>query len=212
MFSRSAASLIFEIANFALVGSLAIGVVATVFIIWMGRYKEEYQALDVASANASAELAKASGAKAAEKAAGLEVQAKELQLDVERERTARIELERKYGPRVLRPDEQTRLAAALREQHVTRVLILRVDEMEAAVAADNIKQAMEAAGVKVDVGSLGTIVPPRYGAAVYDPKGPQGPLAKAFSSIAALPFESTAPHFPVTPMPAMLIYLKPFPL
>lgn len=208
--SRETAICLYNLANFFLVGSLVAGVVATATIVWMGNVKEEYLSLDLSQANKLAETAKATAATATEHAAALEVQSKQLQIDLEREHVARLELERKYGPRVLGDHERTSLAGAAKQNNVRHVIILRVDDMEAAIAADNLAKALESAGVKVDVGSMGTLVPPRYGASVYDPAGANGPFAKTMASIApSLPTEG--PFQSNSAVPVFRVYLKPFP-
>jgi hypothetical protein len=49
--SRETASLVSEVANWALIAGLVVGVVATVLIVWMGNVNEAYLKTDLSCAN-----------------------------------------------------------------------------------------------------------------------------------------------------------------
>ena len=68
------ASWLYNLANYALVGSLIVGVVATVFVVWMGNVKEDYLWRDVSAAK--------------ERAATLEKQAADARLQTEQLKSA----------------------------------------------------------------------------------------------------------------------------
>ena len=73
--SRATASFVQDIANWALLLGLVIGVVATFVIVRMGAIKEEYSQQELGAANASAAKANESAAMAQERAARLEKEA-----------------------------------------------------------------------------------------------------------------------------------------
>lgn len=60
---------LYDVANVSLIGALAIGVIATVIVVWMGNVKEEYLRRDLSDTNARAEEAKAASAEANARAA-----------------------------------------------------------------------------------------------------------------------------------------------
>lgn len=86
---------LYDAANIALIVGLVIGVAATVLIVWMSNVKEAYLKRDLATTNERAE-------KSHERATNLEI-------DLERERTARLQLEETVSPRRIKPEEKAAL-------------------------------------------------------------------------------------------------------
>jgi hypothetical protein len=178
--------------NWLLIGALVVGVIATYGIVVSGSVKEAALKRDLADAGAAAETAKANTIAA--------------QIELEKERQARLELEKKYGPRILTDQEIAPLIAALHAAHIAHIVVLRVDDMEAAITAQKLRDQLVAANINVDIGSLGTLIPPQYGISLYDPHGAHGSFATAFATIAA------NPPAPQNLTPAVRIYIKPFPM
>ena len=102
--SRETASLVYDIANWGLILGLIIGVVATVFIVWMGNVKEGYLRRDLASAGTES-------ANAHERAAKAEQAAAEANRIAEGERLARVKIEEKLAPRRFSNDQLRTIAS-----------------------------------------------------------------------------------------------------
>jgi hypothetical protein len=89
MWSREAASAVFDAANIAFVLSLVIGVVAVVLIVWTGNAKDEYLKRDLSSSITRGAQAQQLAAEANARAAELERDAAQLRLDLEKERQSK---------------------------------------------------------------------------------------------------------------------------
>jgi hypothetical protein len=125
--SFDTASRAFDIANFAFIASLVVGVVATVTLVWMGNVKEAYLRRDVASTN--------------ERAAKLEKEAATLKLEL-------VRTSRQVGPRML--DWET-FEKRLSGKPRARVEILYDrDAPDGQIFATFIGNALERAGWPVD--------------------------------------------------------------
>ncbi len=122
----AAASRIFDVSSFVLTGSLIVGAVATICIVWMGIVKEHHwDALRERSQNAIASLnaqtaeAKSETARANEKISELAVQADQLRKDTAeanaRTKEAELALVRFRAPR-LGPDQREEKLTALTDQ------------------------------------------------------------------------------------------------
>ena len=97
-FSFEVASRIYDWANVFLIGALAVGVVATVLVVWMGNVKEAYLRRDIAFAGSES-------ANAHERAAKAEQAAAEANKKAEEERLARVKIEEKLSPRRLSKEQ-----------------------------------------------------------------------------------------------------------
>lgn len=89
--SFAIASRLYDVANFAFIASLVIGVAATVLLVWMGNVKEGYLRRDVALAIARAADANERAAKAA------------------------LQLAKLKAPRKLTTEQQTQIGAAVKK-------------------------------------------------------------------------------------------------
>jgi hypothetical protein len=105
--SESAASRTYDIANIALILSLAMGVVSTLTIVWMGNVKESYLRVALSNATERAADANKAAAEANQAAAEADKQAKEA--DVKR-----LKLEEKLAPRNLTDEQQARIVEKMR--------------------------------------------------------------------------------------------------
>lgn len=168
--SYETASSIYDKANIALLLGLAIGVIATVLIVWMGNVKEEYLKLNVGSANAVAEKARANAANANiqaadanERTANMEKHNLELQASLERERSARLKLEAQIAPRSLATAQREALDKALSSapKPLTVKLILLGDQ-EAGMYGEQILSILQGAKIQVDIIKVGMYTPPPY--------------------------------------------------
>lgn len=90
--SQKNAEFVYDLANFALIAALALGVVATILIVWMGNKKEEYLKRDLSSAALRA-------AEAIQKA--------------EEEHLARVKIEERLAPRTLLDEQLESIFAAI---------------------------------------------------------------------------------------------------
>lgn len=75
---------LYKTANMFLIAALAIGVIATALVVWMGNAKEGYLRRDLADTNARAEEARATSSEANARAAELETEAANARLETER--------------------------------------------------------------------------------------------------------------------------------
>jgi hypothetical protein len=176
--SERAASTVFDLANLALVVSLAVGAASTVLVVWMGGVKESYLKLDVAAASAVGDTAKrdaaqahAAAASANERAesihqANLETQSRLVATErqLEAERTERLRLEASVAPRMLSDEQAAVLITKLKKipRPVTVFLTFLGDE-EANRYAQMIDGALNAAQVQRRTSGVGMIAPPPYG-------------------------------------------------
>lgn len=117
--SFETATRLYDIANFFLIGTLVVGVVATALVVWMGNVKEEYLRRDLAETNARAEEAIATAKQAESNLAGANSRAEEAKAaaavanaraaeanqKAEEERLARVQIEERLADRRL-TDEQ----------------------------------------------------------------------------------------------------------
>jgi uncharacterized membrane protein len=92
--SHDIASCVYNWANIGLIVGLAIGIISTILIVWMGNIKEQYLRRDVANANQRA-------AEANEKA--------------EKERLARMQIEEKLAPRFISQSHRDALIERLKQ-------------------------------------------------------------------------------------------------
>jgi hypothetical protein len=86
--SFETADWLYKVANLLLIAALAIGVIATAVVVWMGNAKEQYLSRDLADTNARAEEARATSSEANARAAELEAAAANARLETERIRKA----------------------------------------------------------------------------------------------------------------------------
>jgi hypothetical protein len=80
--SEELASRLYDLANWGLIAGLVIGVVSTIFLVWMGNAKEAHLQKRLADTNVIAALADEGAAEANRKAAALEVEALSLRLEL----------------------------------------------------------------------------------------------------------------------------------
>jgi hypothetical protein len=88
--SREWAETLSTVANISLIASLAIGVISTVIISWMGHIKEEYLKRDLAEADEKIALANAAGEQAKKEAAEANQRAVQAALDLAKFRAPRM--------------------------------------------------------------------------------------------------------------------------
>jgi len=111
----------FDKANIFLIGALAIGVIATGLIVWMGNVKEEYLRRDLADTDARVEEAKAASAEA-------NARASEANKIAEGERLARVKIEEKLAPRTISSEQITGLTKRLKQYAGISIDILQIGE------------------------------------------------------------------------------------
>src|SRR5262245_58389039 len=114
------ANVVFTVANIILVLGTVLVLAGTVGAIWSGSVKERFaderittNEAQTAAAHADAERAKADSAKANESTEILRRANLALQGEVERERTARLKLEKRIAPRNLTNDQKSMLINSL---------------------------------------------------------------------------------------------------
>jgi hypothetical protein len=98
--SEELASRLYDLANWGLIAGLVIGVVSTIFLVWMGNAKESHLQRRLADTNAIAALANERAAEANQKA--------------EEERLARVKIEERMGGWTLEKDAQSRITDKLK--------------------------------------------------------------------------------------------------
>lgn len=202
--SRDVTSLIYDWTNVALIASLAIGVVATVLVVWTAKRNDACLRKDLASANERT-------ANVERETEGVRRDNLKLQADVERERAERLPLAAKVDPRRLLDPGRSQLVRAL-EGHKRSVRVVTASDMEAEIFARDFVTALKHAGCSVDVQSFAPGPPLSYGFAYFDPAGEIGTFAKAmvgiFGPAGLLPSEPFAGQSSKT-LPTIVVYLKP---
>ena len=150
-------------ANWALIVSLAAGVVATYFIVVSGNEKERKLKLELSKANADAEKAKATAAEA-------NARTTELNLKVEQEARKRAEAELaletlrgKLRGRSLSQKQRDVLLQSLKPFAGATISVTSLGDKESEMFADQIISAIQEAGIVVVRNFIGTLSPPRYG-------------------------------------------------
>jgi len=131
--SEAWATLIYDVANIALIAGLVIGAIATVLIVWMGNVKETYLKKDLAETTERA-------AKANERAANLENEAAQAKLELER-------LKKHLAPRKL--DRKAFLKELEGKSKAPVQILFLKDDPDSLNFAQDIEQALGAAGWSV---------------------------------------------------------------
>ncbi|RJQ51688.1 MAG: hypothetical protein C4526_09590 [Nitrospiraceae bacterium] len=152
-----------SLANWVLIISLAVGVVATYFIVVSGNEKERKLKLELSKANADAEKAKSTAAEANTKTA-------ELNFKVEQEARKRAEAELaletlrgKLRGRSLSQKQRDILLLSLRQFSGATISVTSLGDKESATFADQIISVIQEAGIVVVRNFVGTLSPPQYG-------------------------------------------------
>jgi hypothetical protein len=123
--SEELASRLYDLANTGLIAGLVIGVVSTIFLVWMGNAKESHLQKRLADTNAIAALANERAAEANQKA--------------EEERLARVKIEERMGGWKLDKDGQSRVSDKLKPFPDTPFdLMVNPDEAKFMDAIDHI--------------------------------------------------------------------------
>jgi len=108
----------------------------------------------IASAQGEAAEANKRAAEAGAEAAAANERAAEANRATERERLARVQLERKIAPRLLSPEQQSKITSEIRKLAEQRATITWYsDSFEGAVFASHINSALKAASWKTDMRS-----------------------------------------------------------
>lgn len=142
--SESAASRAYDVASFGLIAGLAIGVVSTVLIVWMGNVKETYLRLSLSAATAGAADASNRAASADKAAAEANERAAKAELE-----TARIKAS--IAPRFLSGEQREKLIAAIRGKLSVDVRVENLStDVEAYPYAQQFLEALKAAGVSAE--------------------------------------------------------------
>lgn len=185
---------LYDSANIFLVGALAIGVISTFLVVWMGNVKEEYLRRDLSSTNARSEEAKAASAEAnargdearagaaiaSERASQAEARAAEAKLETEILRKKNSDLELAVSPRVL---EQNITGQSLKQFAGTEVAIISPYDFEPRRTAGQIRFMLQSvAGWKKFSGPLPQVAF-FEGAVVHSGMGSSAPAKEAVVSV-----------------------------
>lgn len=197
--SLETATQVSALANWALVVSLGVGVVATLLIVWMSSVKESYWDEDRRSSR--------------ERVAGLDVavadanaRAAEANRMAEADRLARVKIESGLASRRLTSEQGSKLTAtlALMRGRVPSINLMLLGDKEANDFGSDLLQAIRAAGIQVNISLTGMASPPSYGLHVVDT--PDGALRAAFGAagIAQVRYAASG-----SPTPNIFVGLKP---
>lgn len=173
--SLETANAVGDWANRALIGSLVVGVVSTVLIVWMGSAKETYWDLDRQQSRERVAALDVAVAQANERAALANEKA-------ESERLARLRLEAQLAPRRLtglQTDLLTTALSAMKER-IPKLVVTRLGDREAHDFANDILACADKAGMPMALRDIGMMTPPLYGVQIVDT--PDGVIAAAFAS------------------------------
>lgn len=159
--SLSTANLLSFASNIALVLGAILALAGTGGAIWTSGIKERYADVrtkaneaETANAKAAAAIANAEAAKANESAEIVRASNLALQADVERERTARLQLENKVAPRHLSEAHKGALMKALTPLAGSKVhVISALGDAEARAFADDFISVFKAAGWNLGEGA-----------------------------------------------------------
>jgi hypothetical protein len=152
------ANLWFMISNIALISGAVLAVVGTCGTVWMGSIREHHadirsQTNERLTAEAKAEGARAQeqAAQATERAAAIEAQNLALAQTLERERSARLEMEGKLAARRLSADQRQRLFDGLaRGRGIELTVFAQSHDAEATLFAHDLMAALSEAGCLAD--------------------------------------------------------------
>ncbi|MFI4974898.1 MAG: hypothetical protein ACHP84_10200 [Caulobacterales bacterium] len=135
--SPSLASIIYNWANVGLIAGLVIGVVSTVFIVWMGNIRDADLRQRLAEANAAAEGAK-------KDAAASNAAASRAQADAAASNLARLKLEVRIAPRRLTGSQRAAFEGALHPTSGMPLIVAsRVVDAESGDFADDLAGALK---------------------------------------------------------------------
>ncbi len=163
--SQEAANTLSGWANVTLIAGAAFVLIGTVGAFWTSGIRERYaaerrsgneaktaQALaDAAKAHAVSESAKAESARANERTAEFDVKSQQAQIELERERIARLKLEEKLRPRNITQEGRQTLLTLLRTGPKGRVLVVpKVFDEEAEAYAAAISGVLRDAGYTIE--------------------------------------------------------------
>lgn len=152
-----------SVANWVLIVSLAIGAVATYFIVVSGNEKEKKLKLELSKANADAEKAKATAAEANTKTAVIHLKVEE---EARKRAEAELALETLRGKlrgRLLTSKQHEILLSSLKQFSGVTITVESLGDKEAATFAEQIVSVLKEAGIAVNRTIIGTLSPPQYG-------------------------------------------------
>lgn len=176
---------LYDAANFSLVGALAVGVIATALVVWMGNVKEEYLRRDLADTNARAEEAKAASSGANARAAELEKEAANARLETERIKEA-------VAWRVISPENASELGKVLSATPGSVNLRYMDSDPEALFLAIQISQILSKANWKVAPGAIKPDNAIVFGIGLPDSSGTDAKTLRVAFSAAKVPFSTNA--------------------
>lgn len=176
---------LYKAANIFLITALAIGVIATALVVWMGNVKEEYLRRDLAYTNARAEEAKATSSAANARAAELEKEAANARLETERIKEA-------VSWRVIPPESASELEKVLSAKPGSVNLRYMDGDPEALFLAIQYSKILSKANWKVAPGAVkpdNTII---FGIGLPDGSGVDAKTLRDAFSAAKVPFSTNA--------------------
>jgi hypothetical protein len=176
---------LYDAANIFLIGALAIGVIATVLVVWMGNVKEEHLRREIAETNARAEEAKAASAGANARAAELEKEAANARLETERIKEA-------VAWRVIPPESISELEKVLAAKPGSVNLRYMDGDPEALFLAIQISQILSKAHWKVAPGAVKPDNAIVFGIGLPDVAGVDVQTLRVAFSAAKVPFSTNA--------------------
>jgi hypothetical protein len=169
--SQSLADAMFGWSNLALSVGAFVVLLGTIGVLWTGGMRERYadervsrNEAETAAAKATAAIANENAANANERTEVLQKSNLEVQRVLEKERTERLRLEASIAPRGLSEHQRLSFIAALRAapQPLT-IEFTVIGDQEAALYAEAIGAALNAAKVQGSMNRIGMIAPPPYG-------------------------------------------------
>ncbi len=176
---------LYDASNMFLIGALAIGVIATVIVVWMGNVKEEYLRRDLADTNARAEEAKVASANANARAAELEKEAANARLETER-------IKEVVAWRVMSSESATELEKVLAAKPGSVNLRYMDGDPEALFLAIQISQILSKAHWKVAPGAIKPENSIVFGIGLPDSSSADAQTLRSAFSAAKVPFSTNA--------------------
>ena len=176
---------LYDAANIFLIGALVVGVISTVFVVWMGNVKEEYLRREVAATNARAEEANAASSVANAKTAELEKEAALARLETEK-------IKETVSWRVISPESASELIKILSANPGSVNLRYTDGDPEALFLAIHISEILKKCNWKIAAGAFKPSNAIVFGICLPDSTGDDAQKLRDAFSAAKIPFSTDA--------------------
>jgi hypothetical protein len=144
--SEETASRLYDLANWGLITGLVVGVVSTIFVVWMGNTKESYLQGRLADTNAIAASANERAAEAGKGTAEALVEQERIRLENLTLQSRLASLQKQSEPRRLTGEQRASLTKRLASIKDGLTIVSPMADGEASDFADDFNSAVQSAG------------------------------------------------------------------